>query len=197
VLLELFQRAHALRVVDWTYANIFASSLFIGGAFFFSAPDRKLRIGFVNANATMWIIGAWLYVAMPAFDPCYRFPSVWLPLAEYFPQTQFLQRLLMTNYINFTHLVPGRPARISLLLGLSAWPSLHVAYVFLTYLWMRGVSRSWRMLFAIFTVILFVGSIVTGWHYLADSLAGLLLAALCYAAFHWLPMRFQRHAPAD
>lgn len=195
--LDLFSNPLALRAVDWTYANVFIATVFIGGAVFISSPDARLRIGFVNSNATMWIVGAWLYVALPAFDPCYRFPEIWLPLAQYLPQTQYLQRLLMTNYQNFTHLQPGRPAQVSLLLGLSAFPSLHTAAAFLAFLWMRGVSRAVRLLFGVFTAIIFIGSVVTGWHYLADSLAGLLLAALSYTAFHVLPMRFRRtHAAA-
>ncbi len=177
---QLFSHPLALRAVDWTYANVFAASLVIGGAFFLSHPDPHVRVGFFNANSTMWIAGAWLYVAFPCFDPCYRFPEIWLPLTQYLPQTQFLQRLLMTNYQNFTHMAQ-RPAPISLFFGLSAFPSLHTAYVFLVFLWMRGLSRWARLLFGAFTVIIFIGSLVTGWHYLSDALAGLLLAALCYA----------------
>jgi membrane-associated phospholipid phosphatase len=192
--LDLFSHPLALRAVDWSYANTFAATLFIGGAFFFSHPDPRLRIGFVNANAALWLIGGWLYVAFPALDPCYRFPSIWLPLAEYLPQTQFLQRLLMTNYRTFIGLAMGQPGQINLLLGLSAFPSLHVACAFLTYLWMRGQAHGWRILMLVFTIVIFVGSLVTGWHYLVDGLAGLVLAALCYAAFHLLPKRFERHA---
>ncbi len=195
--LELFSNPIALRAVDWSYANVFLSSIFIGGAFFLSHPDPDVRANFVNTNATVWVIGGWLYVALPAFDPCYRFPEIWLPMAKYLSETQYLQRLLMTNYQHFMQLQSGKPAEVSLLLGLSAWPSLHVAYSFLVYLWMRGISRIGKIVFGIFTIIIFVGSIVTGWHYLADSLAGLVLAALVYAAFRWLPARFRRHAETD
>ena len=37
------------------------------------------------------------------------------------------------------------------------------------------------ILFAIFTLIIFLGSIVTGWHYLIDSIAGLALAFVAWA----------------
>lgn len=195
--LELFSHPLALRLVDWTYANVFMASLFVGGAFFLSAPDRGLRVGFINTNVTMWIVGAWLYVALPAFDPCYRFPELWLPLQQSLPQTQFLQGLLIRNYDNFQRVLSGTPAPVSLLLGLSAFPSLHVAYAFLVFLWMRRHSRAGRLFFALSTVIIFVGSMVTGWHYLADALAGLLLAVICYSAFRVQPPRFETHAPVD
>lgn len=194
--LDLFSHPLALRAIDWTYANVFLTSLFIGGAVVFSSPDPKLRIGFVNANATMWIIGSWLYLAFPTLAPAYRFPSVWLPLAQYLPQTQFLQRLLMTNYQNFLH-IAERPAPVSLLLGIGAFPSLHTAYEFLLFLFLRGVSRWARLLFGIFTLTIFIGSIVTGWHYLVDAVAGMVLAGLCYAAFRVLPERFHSRAATD
>jgi hypothetical protein len=180
--LDLFSHPLALRAVDWTYANVFLASLFIGGAVVFSSPDPKLRIGFVNANATMWLIGSWLYLAFPTLGPAYRFPEVWLPLAQSLPQTQFLQRLLMTNYQNFLH-IAERPAPVSLLLGIGAFPSLHTAYEFLLFLWLRGVSRWARLLFAVFTLTIFIGSIVTGWHYMVDAVAGVVLAGGCYWIF--------------
>ena len=194
---DLFSHPATLHAVDWTYANVFAAALFIGGAVFFSSADARLRIGFVNAVVALWLIGAWLYLAVPSLGPCYGFPSLWLPLAPHLPQTNFLQRMLMTNYQTFIHLAPGRPEQISLLLGIGAFPSLHVACAFMTFLWLRGQGRGWRILLAFFTLIIFIGSIVTGWHYLVDSLAGLLLAALCYAAFRLLPSRFERHVHSD
>ena len=41
-------------------------------------------------------------------------------------------------------------------------------------------AKSSTKTLAIFTVIIFLGSVVTGWHYLIDSLAGLALAAACF-----------------
>jgi len=67
-------------------------------------------------------------------------------------------------------------------LGIAAFPSLHVAFEFLVWLWLRRVWRAGAMLFAIFTVLIFLGSVVTGWHYLIDALAGLALAFVAYAA---------------
>ncbi len=193
---NLFSHPLAMRAVDVTYANGFFLSLFIAGAFFLSVPDRRLRVGFTNANTAMWLIGAWLYVAVPALGPAYRFLDVWLPLEASLPQTQLLQRLLMTNYQTVIHL-SERHAPVNLLFGVAAFPSLHAAFEMLVFLWMRGVSRAGKLVFAILTVVIFIGSVVTGWHYLVDALAGLLLATLCWAAFRLLPERFPRHASVD
>jgi len=172
--LDLFSHPLALRFFDWTYANVFIASINIASIFFLSATNRQLRINFTNSNTLMWLVGAWLYVLVPSLGPAYRFPQVWLPLAAMLGNTQQLQRILMTNY---QHVLRGQS--VNVLLGIAAFPSLHVAFEVLVTLWMRG---KWRTLFGIIAIIIFLGSIVTGWHYLIDALAGALLAVLAYVA---------------
>ena len=173
--LAMFSRL--LPFFDWTYANVFIASINIASIYFLSDPERRIRIGFMNSNALMWIAGAWLYVMLPSLGPAYRFPEVWLPLAKMLTETQHLQRILMTNY---QHLL--RNQAVNVFLGIAAFPSLHVAFEFLVWLWLRRVWRAGAIMFAIFTFIIFLGSIVTGWHYLIDAIAGLALAFGAYAA---------------
>jgi len=194
--LNLFSNPFALRTIDWTYANVFVASILVAPAFFLSAPERDVRIPFMNANTTMWLAGAWLYLALPTLGPAYRFPDVWLPLASWLPQTQLLQRRLMTNYQNVLHLAQ-QPRPVSILLGIAAFPSMHVAFETLAFLHVRKVLFSGKIGYGIAFILIFIGSVVTGWHYLIDSLAGIVLAVACNAAFQWLPERFRRHATAD
>jgi hypothetical protein len=72
----VFAGPRVLRVIDWTYANVFFASLNIAGIFMASAPERRLRVAFMNSNALLWLTGAWLYVAVPSLGPAYRFPEV-------------------------------------------------------------------------------------------------------------------------
>ncbi len=180
-LLALFSGPSALRAIDWTYANIFFASLLIASVFFGSAPSRPLRIAFMDSNVLLWLLGAWLYVVLPSLGPAYRFPEVWLPLAPLLPHTQALQRLLMSNYQNVLQYARGVARPVNVLFGVAAFPSLHVAFQFLLFLWMRRVWRWGEIVFGVFTVAIFLGSIVTGWHYLIDGIAGLALAWACYA----------------
>ena len=184
--LDLFSTS--LRFFDWTYANVFVASLNIASIYFLSDPDERLRIGFTNSNTLMWLSGAWLYLLIPSLGPAYRFPSVWLPLSAMLGNTQQLQRVLMTNY---QHVL--RNEQVNILLGIAAFPSLHVAFVMLVTLWMRG---RWRLLFGLITVIIFLGSIITGWHYLIDSIAGIVLAVLCYLAIA-IPQRQKMFATVN
>ncbi len=165
----------ALPFFDWTYAYVFIASINIAGMYFLSDPERRIRIGFMNSNTLMWIAGAWLYVLVPSLGPAYRFPQVWLPLSAMLTHTQALQHILMSNY---QHVL--RNEAVNVFLGIAAFPSLHVAFEFLVWLWLRRVWRAGAILFAIFTVLIFLGSVVTGWHYLIDAFAGLALAAACF-----------------
>jgi hypothetical protein len=184
--LDLFSTS--LRFFDWTYANVFIASINIASIYFLSDPDERLRINFTNSNTLMWLAGAWLYLLVPSLGPAYRFPNVWLPLSAMLGNTQQLQRILMTNYQHVLH-----NQQVNILLGIAAFPSLHVAFEMLVTLWMRG---RWRLLFACITVIIFLGSIITGWHYLIDSIAGIVLAVLSYLAIA-IPQRRKMFATAN
>ena len=177
---NLFSARWMLRFIDWSYANVFYASLAAAVVFFASSTNRRLRIAFVNSNIAMWLIGAWLYVLIPSLGPAFRFPDVWLPLSDFFRNTHTLQALLMQNY---KASLAGRP--INILFGIAAFPSLHVAFEVLSFLWMRQLWRYGRIVYGIFTVIIFIGSIVTGWHYLIDGIAGAALAGACYGVAKW------------
>jgi hypothetical protein len=184
--LDLFSTS--LRFFDWTYANVFIASINIASIYFLSDARERVRIGFMNSNTLMWIAGAWLYMIVPSLGPAYRFPGVWLPLSAVLANTQQLQRVLMTNYQHVLRL-----EQANVLLGIAAFPSLHVAFEMLVTLWMRG---RWRLLFGLITVIIFLGSLITGWHYLIDSIAGVALAVLSYLAIA-IPQRRKMLAIAN
>ena len=186
-LLTLFSAPPVLRAIDWTYANVFFASLNIVAIFIASAPDRRLRVAFMNSNTLLWLIGAWLYVAVPALGPAYRFPEIWIPLAPLLELTQTFQRLLMSNYEAVLASMRGVSRPINILFGVAAFPSLHVAFQTLAFLWMRRLTKWGGIVFGICALFVFIGSIVTGWHYLIDGIAGALLAWLCYTAARRVP----------
>jgi hypothetical protein len=191
--LTLFSAHAVLRLIDWTYANAFAATLLVASAYFGSSASRRLRIAFVDSNVSLWLIGAWLYVALPSLGPAYRFPEVWLPLAAMLDRTQTLQRLLMTNYQAVLELARGFPRTINVMYAVAAFPSLHVAFQTLVFLWMRRVWRWGGIVFGVSVLTILIGSMVTGWHYLVDGIAGVLIALLCYtlsSRAHRMPRLF-------
>ncbi|HET8797398.1 MAG TPA: phosphatase PAP2 family protein [Thermoanaerobaculia bacterium] len=179
--LDLFGNSGALRVIDWSYANIFYVSMLVAMAYFLSHPSRRIRIAFANGNAALWIAGAWLYFLVPSLGPAYRFPDVWFPFAGSLTITQNLQALLMRNWQNVLRAWHGEAfGPISLALGIAAFPSLHVAFQTYVFFWMRRLWRAGQVLFGVFAFTIFLGSMITGWHYLVDSLAGVVMAFVAY-----------------
>jgi hypothetical protein len=182
-----------LPAFDWSYANIFFASLVIAFSYFLSMPERRLRVGFANGNTAMWITGAWLYLALPSIGPAYHFPDVWFEYNRLLPVTQQIQIMLMRNYQAMMRMAQGSNEAIVIIYGVAAFPSLHVAFQTYTFLWMRKLWRYGEIVFGIFLGVIFLGSMVTGWHYLIDGVAGIALAALCY----WGVRRRAFPPPAD
>ena len=190
-LLDVLHVPAFLLAIDWSYSVIFFTSAALGYGYFLSSPDRRLRIGFANGNAVLWASGAWLYLLLPSLGPAYRFPEIWMAESEWLPRTQHLQALLMRNYQNVLRTAAGQPVTspVLIMFGIGAFPSLHVAFQTYMFLWMRRLWTSGEVIFGIFAFAIFLGSMITGWHYLVDGLAGFGMAYLAYRAC------FPRHAP--
>ena len=118
--------------------------------------------------------------------PAYRFPEIWLPLAPYLKHTQQVQRLLIANYRAVQISLRAGSEPINIFFGVAAFPSLHVGFQVLAFFWMHRLTR-WGTVFALLALFTFIGSVVTGWHYVIDGVAGGLLAWACYAAAQRVP----------
>ena len=179
---EVFSQPATLQFIDWSYARIFFASMMIAFVFFLSAPARRARLGFMTGTAILWMSGAWLYMLVPSLGPAFRFPDVWLPLADSLPITQQMQALLLRNFQNVLRWPLGTAKDIQLMFGIAAFPSLHVGFQAYAFLWMRKLWVYGQIVFGIFLLIITIGSVVTGWHYLIDSIAGAVLAFIAYFA---------------
>jgi hypothetical protein len=195
--LDVFGAQWFLRLIDWTYANIFIASAFLAYAWVLSHPERRIRIAFANGNALLWITGGWLYLLLPSLGPALRFPDIWFAYSETLRNTQALQAILMRNYQNVIRASNGMPVTepIRIVFGIGAFPSLHVAFQMYVFLWARRAWRTGQVLFGIFVLLIFLGSMITGWHYLIDSLAGLLMAYLSYRVC--FPKHVDNDRPTD
>ena len=63
--------------------------------------------------------------------------------------------------------------------GISALPSMHCATAFL-YVLMFGRTLVWRAVTSAYFVVILFGSVILGWHYLMDGLAGIAVAYACW-----------------
>lgn len=185
LMVELFKEPLPLRVVDWTYHYLFAATLWAVFAIALSSPSQRIRVSFVGAKAALWVVGTWLYYTLPSLGPAYRFQPVWENTVAHMPLTFGTLKTLMDNYLI---VIGARPGRVNFLYGIGAFPSLHVAFQVFVALWVRRFTRLGGGITIAAAIIIFVGSLVTGWHYLADSLAGIVLAVAAY----WILFRLYR-----
>jgi hypothetical protein len=177
--LDIFSSKPVLHAVDWSYAMIFVCSMSIAFGYILSAPSRRLRTAFMTGNVVLWIAGAWLYLLVPSLGPAFGFPEIWFAYSESLGRTQSLQAMLLRNYQNVLQ-VRTTGADVNVLYGIGAFPSLHVGFQTYVFLWMRRLWTYGEIVFGVFLFAIFLGSMITGWHYLVDGLAGILLAALAY-----------------
>lgn len=195
-LLNVFSNPRALWFFDSAYTRIFFVSLPIAFTFFLSHPSRRIRIAFTTGNAVLWISGAWLYLAVPSLGPAFAFPDVWLAHGRDLPITNMFQAKLMHNYQNVLKFRHGLNPPVTFMFGVAAFPSLHVGFQAFVFLWMRRLWIYGQLVFGLFLLFIFLGSMITGWHYLIDGLAAFVIAGLCYyifarmyGAFRWLHLR--------
>ena len=170
-----------LAIFDVGYGLIFLVALTIAVAVFLARPGVVERTSFLVGNTILWSVGAWLYLAVPAMGPAFGFSDAWDDVRPALPATTQLQRRLLENHLNILNRSDGHPVtRIRFAEGIGAFPSLHVGFfAFLSFFVRRSSPRLGRWLLGA-TAFMFVGSIVTGWHYMIDSIAGLLLGWLVH-----------------
>lgn len=185
-LVEALGKTWLVPVLDGWYA-LWIQTVIWTLSFFTASPHPGLRRSFMLSCVVIWTLGAWLYVAIPALGPVYVFPEVWGALLERMPGAAGGQALLLENYrkmlaIRETGLFqPFNPTR-----GIAAMPSLHVGAHWLFFLWARRAVRPLAVLFVAATLLTFLASILSGWHYAVDGYAAMLLA--------WGSFRFARWA---
>jgi hypothetical protein len=90
----------------------------------------------------------------------------------------------------------GRP---SLVAGISAFPSMHVAISVWIYLAARGLAPRLAPFALAYAIFIWIGSVQLGWHYAADGLAGaagmIAVWALSRPVHDYLAERFAKSAP--
>ena len=179
--LDLLSNPTALRVIDWSYARIFFASMALAFSFFLSSPSRRLRAGFSTGSSLLWMTGAWLYLLIPSIGPAYSFPDVWAAAAPFLELSRHFQAVLMKSYRAVLQLPAGGSTdNVQLMFGVAAFPSLHVAFQTFAFLWMRRLWIYGQIVFGLFAFVILIGSVITGWHYLIDGLAGMAMALFCY-----------------
>jgi hypothetical protein len=183
--LRLFAWPPLLHALDVIYSVVYPFLFtFTPPVLALLSPTRALRVGALTGFSLLWVLGGALYVAFPSWGPVYTRPSQFEGALQSMPITVYVQKELFEELKGVIQRPAGpRPIRFG---GVAAFPSLHLAVVTLFTLAFRPIGRWWFRAGLAISVAMVAGSLVTGYHYLLDALAGIVLGAACYlAALAW------------
>lgn len=166
-----------LGAFDLIYSGLYYFLVWGGVLLFFAALEGDRRLRFFGSFALLWQGGLLFYFLFPAWGPVFIRPGLFEPLLAHMPATVRTQSVLFQETLA---VVQGRLDFSVRFFGLAAMPSLHVGVLTLYALWSRHVGRGWVAWHLGAVALVLVGSVLTGYHYLSDGLAGALLAWGCY-----------------
>ncbi|MGK7346210.1 MAG: phosphatase PAP2 family protein [Candidatus Nitrospinota bacterium M3_3B_026] len=201
-LMESFGQDKAVAVaLDWLYFKYFTYTLLASMVFLLEIKGRRLAEKYFLAYALLWAAGGLGYIAAPADGPCYAILAQYSTPKEHrvhmfqFPVDMDIPRDYARSYVESRiwiaktyqeRLWESRKKFLAgeslpgMFYGIAAMPSLHVAAVTLIMIFFFMVSPILGALGAIYTAIVFIGSVFLQWHYAVDGYAGALMAALIW-----------------
>jgi len=152
----------------------------IFSCYFFSRKEDR-EAGLLAFFLTIGLLGTFGQYLLPSGGPIfYERLGHGTRFAEIKPGVESLEAIN-----NLWDVFVGK--RIEFASGISAFPSIHVAGA----AWFAIIARRWWAY--IYLGVIFAGSIILGWHYALDGIAGAAGALACYAiatsilAVEWLP----------
>jgi hypothetical protein len=137
----------------------------------FSVGDLRLRRQYLVAFVLVWaILGNLIAILVSSAGPCFYEFFYGLPryadLMAYlnsanrdFPIWSLSSQIYLLKANNGPHLGAG----------ISAFPSMHVAAVMLNVMLCRHLQRPWLIASVLFLILILIGSVQLGWHYVVDG----------------------------
>ncbi|MFC3323280.1 phosphatase PAP2 family protein [Mesorhizobium cantuariense] len=189
----IVQSPLALRMLNIAYNFWFIVLVTMVFTVCIARQDTRLRHQFLMSFMLIWTLGGFfLAMGLSSAGPCF-YERLGLG-GDFHPLMQALaaadhiypiwalstQDMLWGGYTGATN---GG-------VGISAFPSLHVAMAVLFALYATRRSRLAGVLMWTFAAIIMVGSVVLGWHYALDGYAGALIATVIWKACGSFLVRF-------
>lgn len=163
-----------LRVIDAIYSGVYYVIFFGGTALLLVFLPPGLRLRFAAAFVLMWMAGTVLYLAIPSWGPAFTATKLVEPALHSMPVTVRVQSQLYQELSSLVR-APLAP-RVVIFGSVAAFPSLHLGVVTLYALAARRIGRRLFLAFLVLIVVMLIGSVVSGYHFLIDGYAGALLA---------------------
>ncbi len=164
---------------NFWFVALFAAWFWFG----FQKQAGELRARFFLSYMLAWWIGGGLLAVMFSsagpvyFDELGLAPNPYTELFAYLndADTRIPLWFLDTQQMLWDGYTGKGPA-----LGISAMPSMHNASAVLFALAFRHVSKGLGWFFAVYAVVILLGSVHLGWHYAIDGYAGIAIAAFSW-----------------
>lgn len=149
-----------------------------------------LRRQYWLATVVSWIvIGLVLATVFSSAGPCYftqvapGVPSPYAGLDAYLASVDRVHGLMAVDMKQYLWAI--YTDRLEAPGGISAMPSMHNAQAALFAVLAFRLDRRLGYLFSAYAFVIFIGSILLGWHYAVDGIAGVVLALIIWKAVEW------------
>ena len=173
LLTNAFTSGAFLRFLDVVYSNLYFVLIAGSVPALLVLPELNRRMAFLAAYTFVWIAGSVVYLAFPSWGPVFVVSSLFAETLRNMPATVHVQEVLFGEISSLVqHPLAPRIIRFG---SVAAFPSLHLAVVTTLAVGSRWVSRRWFLANLVVVVLMLVGSVVTGYHYLVDGWAGIVL----------------------
>lgn len=157
--------------------------------------SRNISFGywFVTSQVVAWTLGTLSYYALPTLGPGFRYPWLYEDLADT-PTASLMNSLF---YARADVRLSGVESAVQSVAGFA---SLHCAVTLLVALMVQYTirNRAVHWIFWANFVITIVATLYFGWHYVADDVAGILIALISfYVGGLASGQKFDRHGLAS
>jgi hypothetical protein len=191
----------AILVIDFLYTGwlLVKFIVLIWQAFSLKKPGTR-AIFFLTYFMTWILLGTVIALAFSSGGPCY-YDVIQSPLLNpYHDQMAFLKsihRMHALGAVSFQEVLWANhvEGNRSLVAGISAFPSIHVAVSLIFVLVARAYSRRLTIIFFLYFLAILAGSVALGWHYAADGYFSIVAVLLLWAGNAWLVRRYALWKP--
>ena len=169
---------------DRLYHSAWGIELFAAFALVVIGRGSRIVLHYCVTMIVLFYVGRLLGVLNPVMGPAFYRPEVF----AYLDGSVTADAMRMVAQVMASP--PERAVRSGgiLLGGVSAMPSLHVAMVAVTAYWLARAARWTLWITAPWVALVWMSTVVLGWHYIIDGAGGIALGAACV----WLAVRLLR-----
>jgi len=166
---------------DKLYHSAWGLELFAAFALVVIGRSTKVVLSYCVSMILLFYIGRFLGVLNPVMGPAFFKPELFSYL------NGSLTDAVMQSVAGVMESGPEASKESSgiLLGGVSAMPSLHLGMVTLTSYWL-AIEKRWTICVTVpWVLLVWMSTIVLGWHYIMDGAGGIVLGVVCVWITQW------------